>query len=171
MENGEAERTTVTFRCSRDDVQRARSRAALQGTDVSHILRVLLGVYAHGGFPFTDAMAPRLIIDQQSRIAETWGTARSLFEQMGGTITPPPYSPADELTRLGQEIGGPDMRVCLTHERVNVCRVDELRDGRIHVWSSRPEDCERISAIAAGRNREYLDSDPWEGKDDDDKIT
>jgi len=48
----------------------------------------------------------------------------------------------DELSRLGQETGGPETRVCLTHHRVNVCRQGNREGGC--VWSSEPEDLRNV---------------------------
>jgi hypothetical protein len=47
-----------------------------------------------------------------------------------------------ELSRLGQEIGGPEMMVCVTHRRINVCRQGNREGGC--VWSADPADLEGI---------------------------
>lgn len=49
-----------------------------------------------------------------------------------------------ELTRLGQEMGL-ESRVCLTHGKINVCRVGAREGGC--VWSEDPADVNHIQAM------------------------
>jgi hypothetical protein len=52
----------VNFRAGKQDLAAAHKRAKEQGFTLSYVLRVLLSVYAGGGFPFLDAMSPKLVI-------------------------------------------------------------------------------------------------------------